>query len=39
MDEMEQAIQMGYRESERAFYVSPQNWQGKIELMTNFVDS
>lgn len=36
---MEQAIQMGYKESERAFYVSPQNRQGKTEPMINFVDS
>jgi hypothetical protein len=30
---------MGYREGKMAFYVSPQNWQGKIEPTTNFVDS
>jgi hypothetical protein len=34
---MEQAFQMGYREGEKTFYVSPQNWQGKTKFTTNFV--
>jgi hypothetical protein len=34
---MEQAFQMGYREGENTFYVSPQNWQGKTKFTTNFV--
>lgn len=34
---MEQSFQMGYREGEIFFYVSPKNWQGKTKFTTNFV--
>ncbi len=36
---MEQAFQMGYREGERAFYVSPQNWQGETKSTAKVLES
>jgi hypothetical protein len=31
---MEQAFQMGYKEGEKKYYVSPTNWKGEEEYVT-----
>jgi hypothetical protein len=36
---MEQAFQMGYRQGEKVFFVSPTNWQSEeisIQLLSNY---
>jgi hypothetical protein len=34
---LEQAFQMGYRESDKVFYVSPMNWQGEEEFVAGHI--
>jgi hypothetical protein len=36
---MEQAFQMGYRQGEKVFFVSPKNWQREEVTISSYQDS